>query len=92
MDTYMMYDPLFTVHGQRTADIRHFNLLYIQADRACGSSAHGQTDSHLLLLLPRKFVNVEDKYVLLREEVRFDGYIKSSASRSTLHTYERVYK
>ena len=35
-----------------------------QADRACGSSAHGQTDSHLLVL-----------YVLLHEEVGFDGYV-----------------
>jgi hypothetical protein len=30
-DTYMIYDQIFTVHTQ--THIRHFNLLYIQADR-----------------------------------------------------------
>ena len=28
-DTYMMYNQIFTVHGRRTADIRHYNHLYI---------------------------------------------------------------
>ena len=40
-DTYVIYDPIFTLHTQHTYNKRTYkrqlNLLYIQADQACGS-------------------------------------------------------
>ena len=74
------------------------SLIYIKYRPICivifykpiGPAALPHMES-LFIATPRKSVHVENKYILLHEEVGFDGYIKSSASRSTLHTYERVY-
>ncbi len=65
------------------------NIILLQADRACGSSAHVQSDSQLddiisvamlVDMYPSSTYSCRIK-IPLHKEVGFDGYIKSSASR-----------
>ncbi len=66
------------------------NVNFKQADRACGSSAHGQTDSNILLLLCSYIYyvlcTIRRIQIPLREEVGFDGYV--SAQTRTLPVWE----
>jgi hypothetical protein len=50
--TYLIYSAIFMVHADDANNAqRLLNHLDVQADRACGSSAHGQTDSQLFSVL-----------------------------------------
>ncbi len=52
-DTYMMYDPIFTVHN-----VCHFNLLYIQADRGFTAASIYQYSYHDNIIGPAAYESV----------------------------------